>query len=279
MIKITASEFGIFSRYIYDLTGILLDESKAYLIETRLAGLIEEYKSGSYTELYYKAKSGQDSALQIRIINAITTNETFFFRDVTPFELLRHKILPDLIDKKTRANAKFSPVNLRIWSAACSTGQEVYSIAMTIKELLPDLRNYNVKILGTDLSDAAITRASYGRYTKFEIERGLPQGQLQKFFNSNGGDHWNIRDEIRAMVAFKRYNLMHPLSVLGKFDIIFCRNVAIYFSREDRAKLFTRIAEVLEPEGYLIVGSSETLSDITRFEAKRYLRGIFYQLK
>ena len=279
MIKITSSEFGIFSRYIYDLTGILLDESKSYLIETRLAGLIEEYKFGSYTELYYKAKSGQDSALQIRIINAITTNETFFFRDVTPFELLRHKILPDLIDRKTRASSKFTPVNLRIWSAACSTGQEVYSIAMTIKELLPDPRNYNVKILGTDLSDAAITRASYGRYTKFEIERGLPQGQLQKFFNPNGGDHWNIRDEIRAMVTFKRYNLMHPLSVLGKFDIVFCRNVAIYFSREDRTKLFNKIAEVMEPDGYLIVGASETLSDIARFEAKRYLRGIFYQLK
>ncbi|MFH1148035.1 MAG: protein-glutamate O-methyltransferase CheR [Pseudomonadota bacterium] len=279
MIKITPSEFNIFSRYIYDLTGILLDESKAYLVETRLAGLLEDCNCSSFSELHYKIKSGQDSALQVKIINAITTNEIFFFRDVTPFELLRHKILPDLIDKRTKAASKFSPVNIRIWSAACSTGQEVYSIAMTIKELLPDLRNYNVRILGTDLSDAALTRASYGRYTKFEIERGLPPGQLQRFFNPNGGEHWNIRDEIRAMAVFKRYNLMHPLNALGRFDIVFCRNVAIYFSREDRTNLFNRIAAVMEPDGYLIVGASEILSDLPRFEAKRYLRGIFYQLK
>ncbi len=278
MIKITPNEVRTISRYIYSLTGIVLDESKSYLFESRLSRLVQEAGCTSYSEFYNKAKLGSDTSLQRKTIDAITTNETLFFRDQYPFELLRHKLLPDLIDRRSAGSSKHLPVSIRIWSAACATGQEVYSIAMIVKELLPDTRKYNVRILGTDLSDAAITQASYGRYGKFEVTRGLSPEQLKKFFNPNGED-WSVKDEMRAMVTFKRQSLMDSFYSLGKFDIIFCRNVAIYFAKEDRVKLFNKIADSLEEDGCLIVGSSESLADVPRFEPKRYLRTIFYQIR
>ncbi len=153
----------------------------------------------------------------------------------------------------------------------------MYSIAIVIKELIPDLKKFNFKILATDISDEAIAQASYGQYNKFEIERGLPEDKTQKYFTSNG-DHWKIKDEIRAMVTFKRLHLMESLNGLGKFDIIFCRNVAIYFTQEDRTKLFDKIADILENDGYIIIGSSEFLTGIsTKFKPMRHLRSVYYQ--
>ncbi len=256
-----------------------LDESKAYLIETRLGGLIKEYECSSYKELCSRAKTESNKTIENRIIDAISTNETLFFRDTGPFEVLQHKILPDLIDRRTEKLSGLLPVPIRIWSAACSTGQEAYSIAIVLKELLPDLKKYNVKLLGTDISDSAIGQASYGTYNKFEIERGLSKEKLQKYFIPNGGN-WKIRDEIRAMVSFTKRNILEPFVGLGKLDIIFCRNVAIYFNLEKRKKLFENIASVLEPDGFLIIGSTESLTGISPiFEPKRYLRTIYYQLK
>jgi chemotaxis protein methyltransferase CheR len=267
------------SKYILDISGIDLDESKAYLIETRLGGLIKEYQCSSYRELCSKAKTDSNKTIENRIIDAISTNETLFFRDAGPFEVLQHKILPDLIDRRTEKSSGLLPIPIRIWSAACSTGQEVYSIAIVLKELLSDLKEYNVKLLGTDISDSAIGQASYGTYNKFEIERGLSKETLQKYFISNGGN-WKISDEIRAMVSFTKRNILKPFVGLGKLDIIFCRNVAIYFNLEERKKLFENIADVLEPDGFLIIGSTESLTGIcTIFEPKRYLRTIYYQLK
>ena len=168
---------------------------------------------------------------------------------------------------------------LRIWSAAASTGQEVYSIAIIIRELLGPSKDYRLKLLGTDISDAAISQASYATYNKFEIERGLERSKLTKYFTSAGAN-WKINDEIRAMASFRKLNLMAPFTALGKWDIIFCRNVAIYFTLEDRKKLFNRLADVLEPDGYLVIGSTESLTGICpRFVPKRHLKSIFYQLK
>ena len=277
MTKITPDEFRVFSRYVHGLSGIYLDESKTYLIETRLGRLLEELGCASYSELYYRVKSDAGRSLERKIIDAITTKETQFFRDTSPFDLLRHKIVPELIDRRTAG--KLSPVPIRIWSAACSTGQEVYSIAIVLKELLRDLKRYTIRILGTDISDEAVAQASYGQYNKFEIERGLPPDKLHIYFTPKDG-MWKIRDEIRAMVTFRKHNLMEPFAGIGKFDIIFCRNVAIYFLLEDRTRLFKKIAEVLEREGYLIIGSTESLSGVCPlFEPKRYLRSVFYQLK
>ena len=279
MIKETTNDIKVISKYILDISGINLDESKAYLIKTRLGDLIKEYECSSYRELCSKAKADANKIIENRIIDAISTNETLFFRDTGPFEVLQHKILPDLIDRRTEKSTGFLPIPIRIWSAACSTGQEAYSIAIVLKELLPDLNKYNVKLLGTDISDSAIGQASFGAYNKFEIERGLSKEQLQKYFIPNGGN-WKISNEIRAMVSFAKRNILKPFVGLGKLDIIFCRNVAIYFNLEERKKLFENIASVLEPDGFLIIGSTESLTGICPiFEPKRYLRTIYYQLK
>jgi chemotaxis protein methyltransferase CheR len=279
MIKVSTDDIKTISKYILDISGIDLNESKAYLIKTRLGDLIKEYKFSSYRELYSKAKTDPNKTIENRIIDAISTNETLFFRDRGPFEVLQHKILPDLIDRRTERSSGLHPIPIRIWSAACSTGQEVYSIAIVLKELLPDINKYDVKLFGTDISDSAIGQASYGIYNKFEIERGLSKEKLQKYFIPNGGN-WKINDEIRAMVSFAKRNILKPFAGLGKLDIIFCRNVAIYFNFEDRKKLFENIASVLEPDGFLIIGSTESLNGICSiFEPKRYLRTIYYQLK
>ena len=277
MIKIKPDEIGLLSKYIYGISGISIDNSKAYLLETRFSKILEEEGCSSYTDLYHKAKNDPRKRLEHKIIDAITTNETLFFRDGGPFELMRHKILPELID--ARASKAVGNTNLRIWSAAASTGQELYSIAIVLRELLGSASGYNLKLLGTDISDAAIAQASYGTYNKFEIERGMERSKLTKYFTS-AGSNWKIKDELRAMATFRKLNLMAPFTALGKWDIIFCRNVAIYFTLADRKKLFNRLADVLEPDGYLIIGSTESLTGVCpRFIPKRHLKSIFYQLK
>ena len=202
-----------------------------------------------------------------------------FFRDAAPFELLQHKILPDLVDKRNKSSLAPSPIPIRIWSAACSTGQELYSIAIVMRELLGDLKRYNVRLIGTDISDAAVARASYGTFNNFGIDRGLAKDKLQKYFVRDK-DSWKIRDEVRAMVTFKKQNLMGEFNGIGRFDIVFCRNVAIYFAEADRTKLFNKVEGVLEPDGYLIIGSTESLTGIApQFEPKRHVRSIFYQVR
>lgn len=279
MIKITPEEHGLFCQYIQELSGIHLDESKAYLLETRLASMLEEEGCASFTELFERTKQFRGETLKQKIIDRISTNETLFFRDKGPFELLQHKIIPDLIDARRAASSGFFPTPIRIWSAACSTGQEIYSIAMVLKELLGDLKQYRIRLLGTDLSNAAVAGASRGEYNQFEIKRGLPEDKLKKYFTFNGSA-WKINDEIRAMVTFKKVNLMVPFDGLGRFDIVFCRNVGVYFSMVDRKKLFGNIRRVMEKDGYLIIGATESLNNVdTQYKPKRYLRSVFYQLK
>lgn len=278
MIKIKPDEIKILSSYIYNVSGISIDASKAYLLETRFGKLLEEEGCKSYSEFYHKAKSGTNKVLEAKIINAITTNETLFFRDNGPFDLLKFKILPDLIDARGGDQKRPGVSNLKIWSAACSTGQEIFSVAIVIKELLGSNSPQKFTLLGTDLSDAAVAQASAGAYNKFEIERGLPREKLQRYFTPSGGN-WKIKDEIRAMASFRRMNLMQPFVGLGKFDIVLCRNVAIYFTLADRKKLFNKIADILQPDGYLIIGSTESLTGVCpRFVPKRHLRSIYYQL-
>ncbi len=279
MQKITAEEIHQLAGYIRSISGISLNQSKAYLFETRLGPLLAREGLSSYGELYRKAKSGSDKRLENHIIDAISTNETLFFRDRGPFDLLQHKILPDLLSRRNANASKILSTPLRIWSAACSTGQEVYSIAIVLKELLGDLKNYKLKLLGTDISDAAIAQASRGCYSKFEIERGLPREKLVKYFTPQSCG-WKVKDALRAMATFRRLNLMLPFAALGKFDIIFCRNVAIYFDPNDRKKLFERLADVLVPDGCLIIGSTESLTGVcNRFTPKRHLNSVYYQLK
>ncbi len=216
--------------------------------------------------------------MEKHIIDAISTNETFFFRDNIPFELLKNKVFPDLIDKRCKQYPDI-PTPLRIWSVACSTGQEVYSVAIILLEMLTDLNRYNIHILGTDISNKALAQASYGQYNQFEISRGMPENLLKKYFHKTGSN-WQINDEVRILAKFKHLNLMQDFGAIGKFDVILCRNVAIYFNQTNKIKLFKKLAHSLAPDGVLIIGSSETLHGFaTDFKARHYLKGTFYQLK
>ncbi|MBZ5728844.1 MAG: protein-glutamate O-methyltransferase CheR [Acidobacteriia bacterium] len=274
MIKLLPEEHASLAQYIYSACAVTLDQSKGYLIESRLSSLIEETASNSFTQLLRHLNADYSGSLKRRVIDAITTGETLFFRDTAPFDLLRHKILPELIDRRARAGSKMP---IRIWSAACSTGQEIYSIAIVLKELLGDPDRYGVRLLATDISNQAVARASKGIFGQVEISRGLGDDVREKYFRPVGGG-WQIRDEIRAMVAFKTFNLMDSFANLGTFDIVFCRNVAIYFTERDRISLFGRIERTLERDGYLLIGAMESLSGICpQFESKRHLRGVFYQ--
>jgi chemotaxis protein methyltransferase CheR len=266
----------VWSRYIQEICGIHLDDSKGYLLETRLGGLLAESGASNFSELFYKARADASSKLRAKIIEAITTNETSFFRDTSPFELLRHKLFPELIDRRS---GKGTRIPIRVWSAACSTGQEAYSTAIVLKELLGDLTRYDVRILGTDISNKVVAQASYGEYSRLELERGLPPESLARHFMLSG-DRWKVRDEIRAMATFRTMNLLEPFSFPNPFDIIFCRNVAIYFTESDRTRLFRNLARYLAKDGCLIIGSTESISGLCpELEPKRYLRSVFYQWK
>jgi chemotaxis protein methyltransferase CheR len=277
--SVSPNELTIWSSFIHNICGIQLDSSKGYLIETRLGPLLRDTGSSNFIDLYQKAQADPTKRIKKQIIDAITTQETSFFRDTSPFELVKHKVLPDLIDKRSKIPGNKSPIPIRIWSAACSTGQEVYSIAIALKEVLLDLNRYDVRILGTDISDKAVAHASYGHYSKLEMDRGMGMDKVAKYFTSEG-QTWKIRDEIRAMATFKTMNLLEPFSLPGRFDIVLCRNVAIYFSEADKIRLFKSISRAMAPDGYLMIGSTESITGICpEFEANRYLRAVFYQLR
>jgi chemotaxis protein methyltransferase CheR len=277
--RLEPHELSLWSSYIYSITRISLDPSKGYLVETRFASLMRDTGSRTYKELLDKVLADSTGGLKRSVIGAITTNETSFFRDTAPFELLRQKILPELVDVRTKQLGKTKPLTLRIWSAACSTGQEVYSTAIACKETLGDLNKYDVRILGTDISDKVVAQASYGKYTRLELDRGLAPDKLAAYFRPDGAE-FRVSDPLRALTSFRTLNLLEPLAFPTRFDIVFCRNVAIYFAEGDKRLLFENIARVIAPDGYLIVGATESLTGISaRWHPKRYLRSIFYQLQ
>jgi chemotaxis protein methyltransferase CheR len=257
---------------VMELCGIYLDQNKTYLIDSHLSDLIADNGCSSYTEFAAKARANRK--LQHDVIDAITINETLFYRDKTPYEALQHKAFPELIDAK--AGSMF-PKRIRVWSAASSTGQEPYTIAMVLRDLIPDVDNWDIRITATDISDAAIATASRGWYTQFEIDRGLSAMSLSKHFEPDNGG-WRVKDELRAMVHFQRLNLLEDFSRLGQFDIVFCRNVAIYFTRDAQRDMYQRIAKSMVPDGYLFVGSSESLVFIgPHFRPHNHCRSVFYR--
>ncbi|MCK5520054.1 MAG: protein-glutamate O-methyltransferase CheR [Candidatus Marinimicrobia bacterium] len=277
MIKIQENELKRISDYVYKLTGIVLDSTKAYLAESRLFPLLNEYDCTSYVQLQQKAMADNTKAIEKKIIDNITTNETYFFRDKNPFELLKNKILPETFDRM--AANKVGRPKMRIWSAACSTGQEIYSIGIVLKELLGNLSSMNVSLFGTDISDAAIQKASMGRYSKFEVERGLEASRINRYFKAISSNQWQISDEIRALASYQKVNILKPFTNLGKFDIILVRNVAIYFDQPNKIRLFEQIANQLNPHGSLMIGSTESLIGISqRFEKRAYHNSIYYEL-
>jgi chemotaxis protein methyltransferase CheR len=276
-VSISRDELVVWSRYIHEICGVSLDDSKGYLVETRLGGLLRETGANGFAELFYKAKADLTNTLRRKIIDAITTNETSFFRDTAPFDLLQHKLIPELLDRRRKAGARTVPI--RIWSAACSTGQEAYTTGIVLKETLGDLRNYDIRILGTDISDRAVAAASYGHFSRLELDRGLAPEKVSKYFMPVA-DQWKIRDEIRALATFRPMNLLQPFSFPAPFDLIFCRNVAIYFTEADKLRLFQNLTRCLARDGALIIGATESLGGLCpELESKRHLRAVFYQLK
>jgi len=276
---ISSSEIAAFSKYVLEISGIYLDQSKGYLLESRLKGMMNDCGVASFSDLLNRIKGDQTQKLKKSLIDAISTNETFFFRDNVPFDLLRHKIIPDLVDLRRKQNPT-GPTPLRIWSAACSTGQEVYSIAITLMEMQVGMGRFENSILGTDISADAVAKASYAQYNSFEVERGLPPRTRQKYFTQTEAG-WRIKDEVRSIAKFESINLIKPFPLnYGPFDIVFCRNVAIYFQNHDKINLFLKIANTLAPGGALIVGGSESLvGSAPDFVNRQYLKGNYYTLK
>ena len=258
MSDLTSKDIDAVCGLVSDLCGICWDESKSYLIESRLQSILEEQGCENYHELARRVRAEAVPGLKSQVVDAVTTNETLWFRDNSPFEAMRHKAIPELIDDK---ESSVFPRRFRIWSAACSTGQEVYSLAMTFAQLLPDYLDWEIQLHGTDVSPAAVEKASRGVYSSLEIGRGMAPEQLRKYFVEQGSV-WKINDEIRSICKFSDRNLHEPFTSLGQFDVIFCRNVAIYFSEDDRKSLFERAAEILAPNGWLFVGSSESLTNL-----------------
>lgn len=250
-------------RYIQDLVheraAIVLEPGKEYLALTRLDPVARSAGMGSVAELVAALRGDEGSALHELVVDALTTNETTFFRDATAFETMRTVVLPELIERKARSRT------LSIWSAGCSSGQEPYSVAMLLREAF-DLEGWQVSILGTEVSAAMLERARAGRYGQLETSRGLPPELLARYFHA-AGDGWEVNDSIRAMVRFERHNLVEPWPVFAPMDLVLMRNVLLYFDRATRGRVLTQARRVLSPDGYLLLGAAETIAnDVDGFE-------------
>jgi chemotaxis protein methyltransferase CheR len=252
---VTPQDYDFLRRLLKERSGLDLSADKQYLVESRLIPLARKAGMPGIAELVQKMKGGAE-ALTSEVVEAMTTNETFFFRDKIPFDHLREAILPAML--KARAGRR----SLRIWSAACSTGQEPYSIAMCLKEKAQELAGWRIEIVATDLSLEVLEKAKSGIYSQFEVQRGLPVQLLVKYF-SQVGEVWQISPEIRGMVQHRQLNLLQDFSHLGKFDVIFCRNVLIYFDQDTKTGIFKRLAKSFEPDGMLLLGAAETVVGIS----------------
>ena len=248
-------EFEYLRRVLKDISGLDLSADKQYLIESRLPPLSRKCGLSGIGELVQTMKAGS-SATAEQVVEAMTTNETFFFRDKVPFDHFRDWIMPEIL--RVRANRR----SIRIWCAAGSTGQEPYSIAMCLREMSAALSGWKVEILATDLSQDVIEKSKSGIYSQFEVQRGLPIQMLVKYFKQIG-ELWQINADIRAMVQHRQLNLLHDFSQLGTFDVIFCRNVLIYFDQDTKANVFDRLARIVEPDGVLVLGAAETVVGLT----------------
>ena len=251
----TPLDYEYLRKLLRERSGLDLSPDKQYLVESRLIPLARKAGLVGIGELVQKVKSGSD-ALTVDVVEAMTTNETFFFRDKIPFDHLRQTVIPELL--QARAGRR----SLRIWCAASSTGQEPYSIAMLLKEFSAQLSGWRVEIVATDLSLGVLEKARAGIFSQFEVQRGLPIQLLVKHFRQIG-ELWQINADIRAMVQHRQLNLMQDFSHLGSFDVIFCRNVLIYFDQDTKIGVFNRLAKSLEPDGVLALGAAESVVGTT----------------
>ena len=264
----TPPDYEYLRKLLKDHSGLDLSADKQYLIESRLLPLARKAGLSGISDLVQNMKNGPASQVA-QVVEAMTTNETFFFRDKVPFDHFRELIVPELL--KARASRKA----IRIWCAAGSTGQEPYSLAMCLKEMAAALAGWRVEILAADLSQEVLEKSRSGIYSQFEVQRGLPIQLLVKYFKQSG-EFWQINADIRAMVQHRQINLLHDFSQLGTFDVIFCRNVLIYFDQDTKINIFNRLAKAMEPDGFLVLGAAETVVDLTdAFQPHAERRGLY----
>ena len=252
----TPLDYEFLRKLLKERSGLDLSPDKQYLVESRLVPLARKAGLGGITELVQKMKAGGAEALIAEVVEAMTTNETFFFRDKTPFEHLKETMLPALLQ------ARAARRSLRIWCAASSTGQEPYSIAMCLKGLGAAIAGWKIDIVGTDLSQGVLEKSKAGIFSQFEVQRGLPIQLLVKHF-VQVGDMWQLNADIRSMVQHRQLNLLQDFGHLGSFDIIFCRNVLIYFDQDTKANIFERLSKVVEGDGFMVLGAAESVVGIS----------------
>ncbi len=252
----TPHDYAYLSKLLNERSGLQLAGDKQYLIESRLLPVARQNNCGSIGDLVAKLKSFAEEPLRQRVTEAMTINESFFFRDKTPFDRFQDTVLPYM--QNMRAAAK----RIRIWCAAASTGQEPYSLAMMFKQAGGEFAGWKIEIVATDISTEVIEKAKSGLYSQFEVQRGLPIQLLLKYFKQDG-DQWRISQELRDMVQYRQHNLLDDFASLGMFDVIFCRNVLIYFDSKTRQDVLTRISRSLVKDGQLLLGAAETVVGFT----------------
>jgi len=263
------AEFDYLCTLLKDRSGLVLTKDKAYLLENRLMPVARK-RSIAGLEGLVNAIKGGDQILAAEVVDAMTTNESFFFRDTKPFDQFKNLVLPQLL--AARADRKA----LRIWSAASSTGQEPYTIAMLLKEVAPQIAGWRIEIIGTDISPTVLERARQGIYTQFEVQRGLPIQFLVKYFKQVDNNGWQIDAGIRSMVTYREFNLLKDLSPIGPCDVVFCRNVLIYFDQDTKARVLDGIARLLVKDGYLFLGGAETVLGVSaKFAPVAGMTGIY----
>ncbi|MEE1903571.1 protein-glutamate O-methyltransferase CheR [Pseudomonas inefficax] len=269
-------DFEQFRVFLEKACGILLGENKQYLVSSRLNKLMEQQGIKSLGELVQRIQAQPRGGLREQVVDAMTTNETLWFRDTYPFEVLKNKVIPEFIRNNPGQR-------LRMWSAACSSGQEPYSISMALDEFersnLGQLK-MGAQIVATDLSGTMLTNCKTGEYDSLAIARGLSQERLQRYFDTKGPGRWAVKPAIRSRVEFRSFNLLDSYASLGKFDVVFCRNVLIYFSAQVKKDILLRIHSTLKPGGYLFLGASEALNGLPdHYQMVQCSPGIIYQAK
>jgi chemotaxis protein methyltransferase CheR len=268
----TGLEFAYIQRFILARTGIVLSEEKGYLVEVRLDPIVRAMPSGTFTSLVERLRAG-DQATETAVIDAMTTNETLFFRDKSPFEIFDTFILPKLLA------ASHLKRHINIWCAACSSGQEPYSLSMMLEERKDELRGLSFKILATDISEKVLSQAREGIYSQFEVQRGLPIRLLLKYF-TQVGTRWKIDQRLAERIEFRSINLLQPFRHLGMFNIILCRNVLIYFGTDTKRDVLFRLSENLSSDGHLLLGGAETVVGLTQAIAPHIeKRGLYVHAK
>jgi chemotaxis protein methyltransferase CheR len=266
---VTPADYDYLRKLLKERSGLVLSADKQYLVESRLLPVAHRAGMANLAELVQKLRGMKNEPLVIAVAEAMTTNESFFFRDKLPFEHFRETIMPALLA------ARSAQRRIRIWCAAASTGQEPYSLAMSLKEMGEKIAGRQVEIVATEFSTQVLEKAKSGIFSQFEVQRGLPIQLLIKYFEKIG-DAWHINPDVRAMVQFRPFNLLHDFNHLGSFDLVFCRNVLIYFDQETKARVLDRIARIMEHDGYLVLGAAETVVGLTdSFKPLPDRRGVY----